>query len=823
MSGFFSIPGWAMPLVRRLLYTWVRTTVFPERLEDLGLDPNKPVCYVLQHRHLSNILVLDQESRRAGLPAAGSAFAASGIKSPQAFFCLNGSSALLASARERYTPSPLMGDLVRAAIADPALDVQIVPVVILWGRRPDKQESILKALFSETWRQPGPLRRLLTILLHGRNVLVRFNAPISLGALSRDGVDAVQAQRKLSRVLRVHFRRQREMAIGPDLSHRNTQIETILETEPVRRAMAVEAETRGVPMAEAEARARRFALEIASDYTYGAVRAFGLFLSWIWTRLYDNIEIYNIDVLTRIAPGHGVVYVPTHRSHVDYLLLSYFLHHKGFTPPHIAAGANLNMPLIGGLLRRCGAFFLRRTFKGEPLYAAVFNEYLHLMLTRGFPLEYFIEGGRSRHGRTLPPKAGILGMTVRSFIRENERPLVFVPVYIGYERLIEGRTYVRELSGKPKQRESLWMVLKTARHIKRIYGRVHINFGAPLMLHEYLEAYRPGWAKEVDPTNEVDWARGATFSAANELARRLNSAVVITPVNLVATVLLATARQAADEQALYRMLDHCQALCSGQKYSEETVGCLLDARQIVAYVERLNFVERVPHPLGDLFRVRDGEAPLLAYFRNNILHLFVLPALVACLVNHSRQLSEQRLLEAVQGIYGLMRSELFLNWSGEALPEVMRDYVGVLAQRGLLRRAEGGVLLAPEPGSSADADLKMLGEILRPILERHFLLLAVLQNGGSGCRTRQAVENDCHLLAQRLSLLAAFSAAEQAEKATYAALLSLLIDSELLREDELGFLHFDERITTPLAHAELILPAEARETILRMASSGLAA
>ena len=812
-----------MPVARRLLYGWVRTTVFPERLEELGLDPNRPVCYVLQHRHLSNMLVLDEETRRSGLPAAGAAFSASGVKSAQAVFCLNGSSAWLASARERYAPMPLMADLVQAAIADPSLDVQIVPVVILWGRRPDKQESILKALFSETWRQQGPFSRLLTILLHGRNVLVRFNAPISLVAISREGVDAAQAQRKLSRVLRVHFRRQREMAIGPDLSHRNTQIDTILETAPVRQAIGIEAETRGVTVSEAEARARRFALEIASDYTYGAVRAFGLFLSWMWTRLYDNIEIYNIDALTRIAPGHGVVYVPTHRSHVDYLLLSYFLHLKGFTPPHIAAGANLNMPLVGGLLRRCGAFFLRRTFKGEPLYAAVFNEYLHLMLTRGFPLEYFIEGGRSRHGRTLPPKAGILGMTVRSFIREHERPLVFVPVYIGYERLIEGRTYVRELSGKPKQRESLWMVLKTARHIKRIYGRVHINFGAPLMLDDYLEQYRPDWGLGDTGAGDAGWARGATFAAANELARRLNAAVVITPVNLVATVLLATPRQAADEQALYRLLDHCQALCSGQRYAPETVGCELEARQIVAYVERLNFIERVAHPLGDLFRVRDNEAPLLAYFRNNILHLFVLPALVACLVNHSRRLSSRRLIEAARGIYGLLGAELFLRWSEESLPDVLNDYVSALERRGLLNRDDGDVLMAPEAGSSADSDLKLIGEVLRPILERHFLLLAVLQSGGSGCRTRQAIENDCHLLAQRLSLLATFSAAEQAEKATYSGLLNLLIDSELLRVDDLGFLHFDERITTPLAHAELILPAEARETILRMASSGLTA
>jgi len=220
-------------------------------------------------------------------------------------------------------------------------------------------------------------------------------------------------------------------------------------------AMADEAALHGIPLAEAQSRARGFALEIASDYSYGVVRALELFLTWLWTRLYDGIELHNFATVTHIAPGHEIVYVPCHRSHIDYLLLSYIIHRQGLTPPHIAAGANLNLPIVGSLLRRGGAFFLRRSLKGEALYAAVFHEYLHLMLARGFSIEYFIEGGRSRSGRMLTPKAGILGMTVLSFIRQHARPLVFVPVYVGYEKIIEGKAYLGELAGQPKQRESL--------------------------------------------------------------------------------------------------------------------------------------------------------------------------------------------------------------------------------------------------------------------------------------------------------------------------------------------------------------------------------
>jgi glycerol-3-phosphate O-acyltransferase len=329
VADFFKVSDWFIPLARRLLYLWVRTTVFPESVQELGLDPGKPVCYVLQDRHLSNLLVLFEESRQAGLPRAEAPMAIGGQRLPRSFFFLNRDRRLAGRARDGSAHSPLLASLLRQAVADPQVDVQLVPVVILWGRSPDQQDSILKALFSETWRPPGAWRQLLAILLHGRHVLVRYNAPISLRELLQGGLAEEPALRKLSRVLRVHFRRQRQMAIGPDLSHRNTQVNAVLAGEQVRLAIASEAATHGISPAEARARAARFALEISSDYSYGVVRALELFLNWLWTRLYDGIELHNFDVVTRIAPGHEIVYVPCHRSHIDYLLLSYIIHRQG--------------------------------------------------------------------------------------------------------------------------------------------------------------------------------------------------------------------------------------------------------------------------------------------------------------------------------------------------------------------------------------------------------------------------------------------------------------------------------------------------------------
>ncbi|MBE7424373.1 MAG: glycerol-3-phosphate 1-O-acyltransferase PlsB [Zoogloeaceae bacterium] len=810
------IAGLTLTLLRRLLYLWVRPAVLPEKPAELGLDALRPVCYVLDERYLSNLLVLIEEARRAGLPPPRAPLALGPLRARRSFFFLARARRLTATAKERHGHSPLLVDMVQAALADPACDVQIVPVSLLWGRAPDKQDSILKALFAETWRAPGRLRQFFAVLLHGRQALLRFGAPLSLRVLLEGEPDGARAVRKLARVLRVHFRRQREIAIGPDLSHRNTQVDTLLESAAVRAQIAAEAAGKRISEAEAERRARGFALEIASDYTYGVVRAFVLFLTWLWTRLYAGVEVRNFETAARIAPGQEIVYLPCHRSHIDYLLLSYVVYQRGLTPPHIAAGANLNMPVVGPLLRRGGAFFLRRSFKGEPLYAAVFHEYLHMMIARGFPIEYFIEGGRSRSGRMLAPKAGILGMTIRSFLRGDTRPLVFVPVYLGYEKLLEGQAFLEELQGKPKRGESLLGLLGAWRLLRHRFGRVHVSFGEPLALAEFLDARRPGWRAEGDA--RADWVRPLINDAAGELARRINAAAVATPVSLVALALLATPKHTADAQALLRQIEHCQALLREAPPSPGAAGCDLPAAEIVSYAEGLGFVERLPHPLGELLRVRADTAALLAYFRNNVLHLFALPALLACLLGRNRRLDAQRMEAAVAGIYPLLRAELFLHCPAEALPGAMAAVVSVLAARGLLRRnPETGRYAAPEPTSQAFAELRQLGEAIRPTLERHFLTLALLQRHGPGRLTRQALEEASHLLAQRLALLYEFDAPEFSDKSLFAGFIGHLIDAGILREGEAGLLEFDERISVPAAHAELVLSADVRQTILRMA------
>ena len=814
---FFDFTRLMFNVLRRILYLGTRTQVFPETPDALGLRPDLPVCYVLHEQHLSNLLVLDHECRQLGLPPALRPLRDTAFSSPRSFFFLS------RNARGSFVPNPrhehsaLLKSLVATAFADPRFDVQLVPVTILWGREPRKQDSILKALFAETWQSVSTLRHLLAILIHGRHTVVRFNAPISLRELLTDGIDEPRAVRKLGRILRVHFRRQREMALGPDLSHRRTQLRALLNAGSVRKAIAVEAETRAIPLMAAQKTARDFAFEIASDYTYSVVRAFALFLAWVWNKVYNGVEVHNFERVTAVAPGHGIVYVPCHRSHVDYLLLSYLIFNRGLMVPHIAAGANLNLPLVGSILRRSGAFFLRRKIKGEPLYAAVFLEYLHMMIDRGFPIEYFIEGGRSRSGRMLTPRAGILAMTVQSFVRSRSRPLVFVPVYIGYEKLMEGNTYLAELHGRPKKSESLLGLVGAIRLLKRNFGRVHVNFGAPLALEDVLDAQHPAWRTEVFDA-QAPWLRAAVDATAAALARRVNALAVVTPVNLLAVTLLSTPKHAADLGLLQKQIEHVRYLLTETPYAETIVPCDMDAGKVIDYVRGLDLAELSPHPLGDMIRASEQQAALLAYFRNNVLHLFALPALLACLISHNQVLTRQRARQAILGIYGLLRAELFLPWEADELDSVIDRAEAALCRRGLIRDdSQTGILRAPLPNSEESAELRQVGEIIRPTLERQFLTLALLQHHGSGQLTRAALEESAHLLAQRLAMLNEFNSAEFSEKLLFSNVIRNLIDAGILDVDAAGLLQFDARITLAAAQTELLLAADVRHSIQRIA------
>jgi len=325
---------------------------------------------------------------------------------------------------------------------------------------------------------------------------------------------------------------------------------------------------------------------------------------------------------------------------------------------------------------------------------------MHTLFTKGFPVEYFVEGGRSRTGRMLQPKTGMLAITVRSFLRSSRTPIVFVPVYIGYERVLEGRTYLGELRGASKKKESIFDIFKVIGALKKQkFGQVAVNFGEPIKLAEFLEQEQPGWRQqELAPLYRPEWLSPTTNRLAEKVAQHLNEAAAINPVNLVALALLSTTRLALDEQAMARVLDLYLALLRRVPYSQHTTLPEGDGRALINHVKDMNLLAEQSDALGKILYLDEQNAVLMTYYRNNVLHIFALPSLLASFFQSASRMSREQILRYTHALYPYLQSELFIRWSAQELDGVVDQWLEAFVEQGLLR-FENGVYLRPAPSS----------------------------------------------------------------------------------------------------------------------------
>lgn len=803
--------------LRRVLYLWVRSETINQSSLTLQLDRSRPVFYALPSPSLTDLAVVDRECTKAGLPRPVLPVAVGPLHEPAAFFYLTPDPDWLGRQDKRGAP-PTLERLIAAIGEHAEEDAQIIPVSVFWGQTPASESSPWKLLFADSWAVTGRLRRLLSVLILGRKTRVQFSAPIHLRELVQHNKGQERTVRMAQRLLRVHFRNLKTAVIGPDISHRRNLVKGLVHDPLVRQAISDEAEREKISYAKAEAKALHYGNEIASDYTYTAIRFLEVVLSWFWNKIYDGIKVNHIEQVQGIAPGHEVIYVPCHRSHIDYLLLSYLLFRNGLTPPHIAAGINLNMPVIGGLLRRGGAFFMRRTFKGNPLYTAVFNEYLHTLFTKGFPVEYFVEGGRSRTGRMLQPRPGMLAITLRSFLRSSRTPIVFVPVYIGYERVLEGRTYLGELRGASKKKESIFDIFKVIGALKQRFGQVYVNFGEPIRLGAFLDQQQPGWREQdLAPQFRPAWLNDTTTRLGQTVAQHLNGAAAINPVNLVALALLSTSRLALDERALIRVLDLYLALLRQVPYSSHVTLPEGDGKALIEHVRDMELLAEQKDALGRILYLDEANAVLMTYYRNNVLHIFALPALLASFFLSSSRMSRELVGQYVQALYPYLQAELFLRWTPEQLDEAIDQWLSALVEQGLLR-FENGVYLRPAPSSRQFVLLTLLARAITQTLQRFYMATSLLLNSGQHSLNAEELEDLCVMMAQRLSILHGLNAPEFFDKTLFRHFIQTLVREGVLLPDGNGKLGYHDKLAE-LAEgvAKRVLSAELRLSIRQVA------
>ncbi|TCT25322.1 glycerol-3-phosphate 1-O-acyltransferase PlsB [Thermomonas haemolytica] len=817
-------PLWAR-LLGRLLAPWLRLEI--EVDPAIAADP-RPICYVLEDYGLSNALILQRACREAALPPPLQPIAGDPLGRRRAYVALSrrhvNALGLLPGA-EHKTHSGSLARLLQAHQQQPELDVHLVPVSIFVGQAPKRSSGWFSVLFSENWTLVGRFRRLLAILLNGRDTLVKFAAPVPVREIVAEGLEPERTVRKLSRILRTHFRRVREVVIGPDLSTRRMLADQVLSSPLVKEAIADQARRDGSKPEAAWEKANAYFWEIAADYSNTVVRSASFALTFVWNRIYRGVLVHHLDQFKQEAPGHEVVYVPSHRSHMDYLLVSYLLYTHGVVPPHIFAGINLNLPVVGTLLRKGGAFFARRSFKGNALYSAVFREYMAQLVAGGYSIEYFIEGGRSRTGRLLQPKGGSLAMTVRAYLRQPTRPVLFQPVYIGYEKLMEGRSYLDELSGKPKEKESIWQLLAGIPKVLRSnYGQVVVNFGERIQLSQVLAELAPEWdGQPIGDDEKPAWFARTVDALAQRIQTNVNRAADVNPINLLALALLSTPKHAMGEADLRAQIALSKTLLAEVPYSDWVTVTPHTPEQIIAHGEEIGLITRTAHPLGDVLGVEGDNAVLLSYFRNNVLHLFTASSWIAVCFQNNRRMGRRQLQQIGRTLYPFLQAELFLPWDEETFAARIDRTIEVFVREGLLEQVsdeDGGILQRNAGQSDEVFRLRALGHTLQQAFERYYIAIAILVKNGSGTLQAGELESLCQLTAQRLSLLYAPAAPEFFDKTLFRGFIQKLRELKLVWPDDTGRLAFDERLKAWAKDARVVLGRELRHTIEKISPAG---
>ena len=802
-------------LLRRVLALWVRYSVLPEDAAARVHGLAHAVCYVLEHRSVTDLAVLQNACVKLKLPRPRKRLLAQG-RELTSFFYLSRPRGFWDERLDRRPP-PELGEVVRLLLKHGMLDVDLVPVAVYWGRAPQREASWIRLLLVEEWAFASRLRKFFQVLFNGRDTLLQFGEAVSLRRLL-DAAPADVQCRRVARAMRARYAEARAARIGPDLSHRRTIVAEVVASRAVRVAVAQEMREKNITRRQALKQARRLAQEIAANYSHAFVRFMERLLTWLWNRLYDGVVFQHVRTLEEATAGTEIIYVPCHRSHMDYLLLSYVIYRQGYAIPHIAGGINLNLPVIGRLLRKGGAFFIRRSFRGSALYTVVFTSYLASMMARGHPIEYFVEGGRSRTGRLLKARTGMISMTVRGFLRHPIRPLVFLPVYFGYERIMEGSTYIGELSGAPKEKESVFTLLATLPRLRERFGTVHVNLGEPIALTDMLERHAPGWRERAsDEDTRSSWLAPVVDDIAGAIMRNINSAAAVTPVNLLAVALLASPRRTLAESDLLRQLELYLVLLRECPYSERVTVTPLSAVEIIAYGEKLGIVTRRRHPLGDLVQMSDEAAVLAAYYRNNVLHLIALPSLIACAFVGNAAMRGEDIGRLAWRIYPYVAAELFLRWREEELGAEIERVLQVLFRHRLIESsADGSLWLRPAPTCAEAVQLSLLAQATLQTIERYYLTIALLLKAGSGEITQAMLEERCQLMAQRMGLVYGFNSPEFFDRALFVNFIDLLRRRGVLQASGAGRLEFDQVLGRVAEDAQLVLNDEIRHSILQV-------
>jgi glycerol-3-phosphate O-acyltransferase len=516
--------------------------------------------------------------------------------------------------------------------------VYVVPQLMFFSKNPHRASpTVIDILFGPE-DKPGRIRRLFALFKNPGNVFFELSEPVNLKTYLQDksiqDQPLVYQSLMLRRNLLVQLNRHRQSITGPVRKTRQELKESILTSSRFQQFMDTYSKNRELPIHEVRKKADAYIEEIAAGYNPAYIRIYSAIVGWIIRTIFDGVTINNnaLNKIKRLSLKGPLILIPCHKSHIDYLILSYLLYHNNMPVPLVAAGKNLSFWPMGPLFRSGGAFFIRRSFRGAVLYSKVFAEYIHKLLEEGFNIEQFIEGGRSRTGKLLMPKLGLLSILLNAYKKGACEDMIIVPIYIGYDRVLEEKSYLHELEGGQKEPENLRGVIKARKFLKRRYGKIYIEFNEPILMSELLEKFGTPLA-EMKPKQQNELCQNLGYRVINSI----NRAAVVTAYGLVASAILNCSRDRFSYDQIMSIIEIYMNYLTIQnaKLADTLVLDHVHAIQhaLDAYVQS-KFVEPVSKdkdtPYSERnYKINIARRSYLEYYKNNCIAFFIPAAFTA--------------------------------------------------------------------------------------------------------------------------------------------------------------------------------------------------
>jgi glycerol-3-phosphate O-acyltransferase len=672
--------------------------------------------------------------------------------------------------------------------------VFLVPELFVW----EKWNVRLKPAWADyvfgSPEAPGFLHSVLAFFRNYKRAQFRVGEAIDLAELVRrfpGDSDAVLA-RKVRSTLHVHLARENRTVFGPPYKPPERVIDETLRDRALRRSLQVISETSGRRAESVLREARRDLNAIAARLHPSVLAVAASLINLVFRFMYDGIDVdeAGLERAMRDSQGAPIVLLPCHKSHVDYLVLSSTLWHRGYQAPLVAAGANLAFFPLGPFLRRCGAFFLRRTFGGDKVYTATFKAYVRKLVRDGVHQEFFLEGGRSRTGKLLPPKLGLLTWEVEAILDGARDDLAFIPVSIDYENVVESKSYSRELLGGEKKPEDLKALLSAPRALTRRYGRIHVTFAPPLRLRELMRSRGLADATEVTEEQKRTLVRALAYRVLYDITR----VSTVTPHALAATTLLSFRGRGIPASEFAARVDVLRRVAETERVplSAELSGAPSDPtlpgplQQAIASFAKEGKV-RISEARGQrIYQVNEEQRLALVINKNNLMNLLAPRALVAAAIRAGPPTDALPSVEARALFLSRLFKVEFLYRVGAPFEEIFRETTEQLVREGLLVRTDGALSVAPRP--DAGQTLEFYAELLRDFLESYLLAALALEDvAAAGTLDRKAFIRGALELGKAEYMAGRVLARESLSRTNIENAISYFIDRQILQGTEKRF------------------------------------